>query len=336
MYKIGIFGDTGMVGQEIEKILKNHNQVEIVFRKNSRREAGNLNDCELVFLATKEPESMEYAPKAITLRKRVIDMSGAFRLPIKQFEKEYAPRIELGPYGSAHQAPELLEDAVYGMPALLHNQIAEAKLVGNPGCYPTSVVLALRPLKGLVEGKATIVATSGNSGARREVDEQSNEITYSYGRKHRHVPEMEWYSGFEVNFTPIVLKSVFRGINANIRVELAEPLKYLSEAEAVEKLSQAIRSAYRPEDLVFIVEDTADKEWGTRDVVNTHKLFVKIRVDEGFAYICSIVDNLGKGAASQAVENMNIMLGLSRLHGIDATYRVNGKIVMDAIGHKGV
>ncbi|MCZ6676271.1 MAG: hypothetical protein O7E52_03370 [Candidatus Poribacteria bacterium] len=312
MYKIGIFGDTGMVGQEIEKVLKNHDQVEIDFRKNSRREAGNLNACDLVFLATKDPESMAYAPVACDLGKKVIDMSGAFRLPQAEFEKWY----EL-----SHQALELLGEAVYGMSALLRDQIAEARLVGNPGCYPTSVILALSPLKGLVEGHATIVATTGNSGARREIEDEPNEITYNYGRKHKHVPEMERYSGFNVDFTPIVLRSVFRGINANIKVELAEPLKNLTEAEVVEKLSQTIKAAYQPEDLVSLVEDTADKQWGTRDVADTHKLLIKVRVDEGFAYICSLIDNLGKGAASQAVENMNIMLGLPRLYGIDAAYR---------------
>ena len=323
MYKIGIFGDTGMVGQEIEKVLKNHDQVEICFRKNSRREEGVLNHCDLVFLATKDPESMVYAPPAFELGKKVIDMSGAFRFSREAFEEEYAPRIGLGPYGSAHQAPDLLAEAVYGMPALLQEQIAEAKVVGNPGCYPTSVILALRPLKGLVQGQATIVATSGNSGARREVEEASNELTYAYGRRHKHVPEMELYSGLSVNFTPIVLQSVFRGINANIRVELTEPLKNLPEAEAVDKLTQTIRGAYQPEDLVFIVEDTADKQWGTKDVVDTHKLLVKVRVDEGFTYICSLEDNLGKGAASQGVENMNMMLGLPRLYGIDPAYRTS-------------
>ena len=323
MSKIGIFGDTGMVGQEIEKVLKNHDQVKIVFRKNSRREEGSLNDCDLVFLATKDPESMAYAPEALELGKKAIDMSGAFRLPRELFEIEYAPRIELGPYGSAHQVPELLAEAVYGMPALLQDQIAEARLVGNPGCYPTSVILALRPLKGLVQGPATIVATSGNSGARKEVEDESNEITYDYGGKHKHVPEMERYSGFDVDFTPIVLRSVFRGINANIKVELTEPLKHLSEAEAAEKLSLTIKSTYQPDDLVLIVEDTADKWWGTRDVVDTHKLLIKVGVDEGCAYICSLVDNLGKGAASQAVENMNIMLGLPRLYGIDPAYRTS-------------
>ena len=323
MYKIGIFGDTGMVGQEIEKVLENHDQVEIVFRKNSRREVGDLNDCDLVFLATKDPESMVYAAKAFELGKKVIDMSGAFRFPREQFEKEYAPRIELGPYGSAHQAAALLGEAVYGMPALLRDGIAEAWVVGNPGCYPTSVILALKPLKGLVYGQATIVATSGNSGARKEIENEANEITYSYGRRHKHVPEMERYSSFDVDFTPVVLRSVFRGINTNIKIELAGPLKNLPEAEAVEKLSRAITHAYQPEDLVFVVEDTADKGWGTRDVVDTHKLLIKIRVDAGYAYICSLIDNLGKGAASQAVENMNIMLGLPRLYGIDATYRVS-------------
>lgn len=320
MYSIGIYGDTGMVGQEIEKVLEHHDQVEVCFRKNSRREEGALNSCELVFLATKDPESMTFAPLIFELGKKVIDMSGAFRFPRAEFEEEYAPRIGLNPNESTDYVPELLAEAVYGMPALLQDQIAQARLVGNPGCYPTSVVLALRPLKGLVQGEATIVATSGISGARKDVEEVPNEITYAYGRQHKHIPEMELYSGFRVNFTPIVLQSVFRGINTNIRIELTEPLKNLSEDAAVEQLSQMIRNAYQPEDLVFVVEDTADKQWGTRDIADTHKLLVKVRVDEGFAYICSLEDNLGKGAASQAVENMNIMLGLPRLYGIDPAY----------------
>ena len=98
MYRIGIYGDTGMVGQEIEKVLEHHDQVEVCFRKNSRREEGALNSCELVFLATKDPESMTYAPSIFELGKKVIDMSGAFRFPREEFEGEYAPRIGLSPY----------------------------------------------------------------------------------------------------------------------------------------------------------------------------------------------------------------------------------------------
>ncbi len=317
--KVGLFGDTGMVGQEIEKVLKGHDRAEIAFRQNSKREEGDLGACDLVFLATKDPESMTFAPALLKAGKRVIDMSGAFRLPRESFEKWYHLR---------HTAPELLKEAVYGLPACFKDEIAGARLVANPGCYPTSVILALKPLKGLVQGAAAVVSTSGNSGARRGVEERSSEITYGYGTKHKHAPEMALYSGFQVSFTPVVLRSVFRGINTNIRVELAGELKTLSEAEAEERLRRRIGDSYQPEDLVFVVRDSdkgAQDElgWGTGDVVETHKLLIKVGVDEGFAYLCSMEDNLGKGAASQAVENMNLMCGLHRLHGINAAYTTN-------------
>ncbi len=311
MIRVGIFGDTGMVGQEIEKTLDHHDRTEIVFRQNSRRQVGRLEDCDLAFLATKEPESTVFAPRVLGAGKKAIDISGAFRVPKETFEAWYY--LE-------HKAPELLKEAVYGMPALYKDRIAGARLVANPGCYPTSVILALRPLQGLVQGQATVVATSGNSGARREVEEAPNEVTYDYGRKHKHVPEMELYSGFEVNFTPIVLRSVFAGINTNIRIELADELKPLSEEEAAERLREAIAAVYEAEDLVVLVRDSDEVQWGTRDVVGTHKLLIKLGVDEGFVYLCSMEDNLGKGAASQAVENMNLMQGLPRLYGIDGAY----------------
>ncbi len=309
--RVGIYGDTGMVGREIERVLAQHDRAEIGFRQNSRRRLGALDECELVFLATKDPESMQFAPQALAADTRVIDMSGAFRLPKALFEAGY---------GMEHLEPELLAEAVYGMPALFADRIAGARLVANPGCYPTSVILALKPLKGMVQGEATVVATSGNSGARRDVEDEPDEVTYNFGRRHKHVPEMEVYSGFRVNFTPIVLRSIFAGINANIRIELADELKALPGQEAASRLNDAIASAYTEEDLVCPVEDSADKQWGTRDVVGTHKLAIKLGVDEGFAYICSMEDNLGKGAASQAVENMNLMHGLPRLYGIDGVY----------------
>lgn len=312
MIQVGLFGDTGMVGQELEKVLSCHDQSEIVFRQNSKRQEGQVADCDVVFLATKDPESMRFGPDVLTQGKKVIDMSGAFRLPKEIFEAGY--QME-------HTAPELLKEAVYGMPALFGDKISGARLVGNPGCYPTSVILTLHPLKGLIQGEATVVATSGNSGARAEMEEESNEVTYSYGRRHKHVPEMELYSGFRVNFTPIVLESVFAGINANVRIKLADDLKALSDEDATDRLREAISSAYGPDDLVDVVTDSEAKAWGTRDVVGTHRLLIKPRVDEGFAYLCALEDNLGKGAASQAVENMNLMEGVSRLYGIDGSYR---------------
>jgi len=312
MIQVGLYGDTGMVGQELEKVLKHHDQAEIVFRQNSRRQEGMLADCDVVFLATKDLDSMQFATEAVSAGARVIDMSGAFRLPKEVFEAGY---------GLTHTAPELLKEAVYGMPALFAKQIAAARLVGNPGCYPTSVVLPLYPLKKLVTGEATVVATSGNSGARAEIEDIPNEVTYAFGKRHKHVPEMALYSGFEVNFTPVVLRSIFAGINSNIRVELSNELKGLSCDAAAGRLREAIAGAYESDDLVQVVEDSGDHWWGTRDVVGTHKLIIKLGVDDGFAYINALEDNLGKGAASQAVENMNLMQGLDRLYGIDATYR---------------
>ncbi len=306
--KTGIYGDTGMVGQEIEKVLKHHDRANAVFRQNSKRREGNLSDCDVVFLATKDPESMVFAPEALAAGVKVIDMSGAFRLPKEAFEAGY---------GMAHTAPELLKEAVYGLPALFAKQIAKARLVGNPGCYPTSVILSLHPLKALVQGEATIVATSGNSGARADVEEVANEIAYNYGKRHKHVPEMVLYSGFDVNFTPIVLRSVFAGINANIRIELADDLKSLPNEAAAARLRRAIASAYGTDDLVRVVKDSDAHGWGTRDVVGTHELLIKLGVDNGFAYINALEDNLRKGAASQAVENMNLMQGFPRLYGIN-------------------
>ena len=127
---------------------------------------------------------------------------------------------------------------------------------------------------------------------------------------------MNIYSNYTVDFTPVVLRSVFRGINTNIRVSLSDILKELPNEKAQALIEERIRSAYIPEDLIEIVQDSPDYLWGTRDVNNTNKMLLKIRVEDGFAYICSMLDNLIKGAAGQAIENMNIVLGLPRLTGI--------------------
>ena len=95
----------------------------------------------------------------------------------------------------------------------------------------------------------------------------------------------------------------------------------MPEQQAVSEIEKTITSRYRPGDLIFVVQDSKEIiEWGTRNVVGTHRCMIKVRVDEGFAYICSMLDNLGKGAASQAVENMNLMLGFPSLHGINPIY----------------
>jgi N-acetyl-gamma-glutamyl-phosphate reductase len=201
---------------------------------------------------------------------------------------------------------------------LFADEISKARLVAVPGCYPTAVILALRPLRGLVRGEATVFATSGNSGARREVEGDSNEITYAYGTMHKHVPEMHKYTGYSINFTPVVLRSVFHGINANIRIALSDATAATDDEGAVKLLEQAYASAYKDEDLISVVRDTAERQYGTRDVNGTNRMLIKIGVDNGHAYINSLIDNLYKGAAGQGIENMNLMLGFPRLMGLCA------------------
>lgn len=310
---IALFGDTGMVGKELEKIIEGHDKVYIEHRQNSKRSEGGIGRCELAFLATKDPESMEFAPKLIDAGIKVIDMSGAFRLSAEEFEKWYKMK---------HTCPDLFKEAIYGLPAFFSEEISKARLVANPGCYSTAVILALAPLSGLLEGNVSINATSGISGARKEVEKESNEKTYSTGKKHKHIPEMQMYGHVKVrNFTAVVIESVFKGINANIEARLSESLRSIPEREALALIETKIRDTYSPEDLVHMVSDGDGRQYGTKDVNNTHKCLLKIYVEDGFAYICSMIDNLGKGAASQAVENMNLMLGFDRLHGIDHAYR---------------
>ena len=308
LIKVGIYGYTGMVGSEIAKILEGHGGVCVAFRQNSKGAEGRPEDCDFVFLATKDEESMRLARQTAAAGLKTVDMSGAFRLSREEFEKWYK---------MPHTAPELIGEAVYGLPAVYAARISGARLTAAPGCYPTAVILALRPLIGLVEGEAVVFATSGNSGARKETEESSNEITYAYGSMHKHVPEMHKYTGFQIDFTPVVLRSVFRGINANIRIALSEDLKRIGPDGAAARLEQAIEDAYCKEDLVSVVRDVGEKQYGTRDINGTNRLLVKIRVGNGYAYINSLIDNLYKGAAGQAVEIMNLMLGLPRLQGLN-------------------
>lgn len=294
-HKIGIVGYTGMVGMELTSHIEKMDGVEIVYTKNSKGESGKMSDCDLIFLATKDKESMVNAKLALEAGCKVIDMSGAFRLSQEEFEKWY--HME-------HEATDILPSAVYGLPAINREKIKTAKLIANPGCYATSVILALRPVADLVEGEATVVSTSGNSGARKEAENVADDIAYSYGKKHKHVPEMARYSGVSVNFTPVVLRSVFRGINTNIRVKLKDP------ATTREQLEEAVKKAYVAEDLITVVRDENGEMHGTKDVNDTNAAIIKINVDEGYAYINCCIDNLGKGAATQGIENMMLMLGM--------------------------
>jgi len=233
----------------------------------------------------------------------------------------------------------LLQEAVYGLPALYAEEIKTARLVANPGCYPTGAILALKPLEDMLQGTAIIDSTSGISGARKDfwkfignfawrafayytkkdAESITNERTY---KNRKHIPEMEYYSRFKILFTPVVIESVFRGINMNIKAELSDKLKGMPDEKAAQEIASKIQQYYKPDDLVTAVANQIGK-YGTGNVNHTHKIIINVEVVDGFAKINSLIDNLGKGAASQAVENMHIMLGHPRLYKIGETYRTN-------------
>jgi N-acetyl-gamma-glutamyl-phosphate reductase len=272
-------------------------------------------DVEIAFLATPAEVSLELAPKLLARGARVIDLSGAFRLA----DPALYPRW----YGFEHAAPALLAEARYGLPELARASLAGAKLVANPGCYATSVALAVAPLvkSGLVSAEGIAVsAMSGVSGAGRkssedysfcEVDEDLR--AYRIG-KHQHVPEIEQTVARAagacgaLSFTPHLVP-IRRGILSTCTLRLKPGA---SQAD----LAQAYRAAYADEPFVKVL--AADKVM-VKDVARTNLCHVGVAVDAraGVAVAVSAIDNLVKGAAGQAVQAMNAALGLDETLGLD-------------------
>jgi N-acetyl-gamma-glutamyl-phosphate reductase len=339
--RVGIIGATGYAGRELIAILARHPKVQITTLMSSGRQkverlpiekshpvlrrtvgaAGGAAVCaplsldeltaselDVVFLATPHETSHDIAPLLLARGLRVIDLSGAFRL---QDAGSY-----LRWYGFEHHAADTLQEAVYGSPELNPEAVRTARLVSNPGCYATSIILALAPLlrAGWVDLPAGIVcdSKSGASGAGRAPSEklhfvEVNENCRAYGLfSHRHVPEMLQVLNLEEScftFTPHLLP-ITRGILSTIYVRLAASAP--SEEDAIQSLYEQF---YSCAPLVRIYEKRALPE--IQAIAHTNY------VDLGFCFepagrrlvIVSALDNLGKGAAGQAVENMNLMCG---------------------------
>ncbi len=338
MLKVGIYGASGYTGQELLRILLRHPQVEVV-AVTSRRYADiavadiypvfvGLTDlafvdaspedvagaADIVFLALPHGVSMAVAPIFLKAGKKVIDLSADFRLrDIATYEKWY----------SRHTARNIMKESVYGLPELYGDEIAKAKLVANPGCYPTSVILGLAPLlKAKWIDDCSIIADSksGVSGAGREpqvgmlfceVDEGFK--AYKVG-EHRHTPEMEQeisiLSGGDVSitFTPHLLP-ITRGILSTIYATLQREV-------ATGELIDLYRAFYKGKKFVRVYKA------GTFPNISSVRgsnycdigLFVDARTRR-VIIICAI-DNLVKGAAGQAIQNMNLMCGLSEDTGL--------------------
>jgi N-acetyl-gamma-glutamyl-phosphate reductase len=272
-------------------------------------------DAELVYLATPAEVSAELAPKLLARGLKVIDLSGAFRLADAA---AYPPW-----YGFTHPAPALLAEARYGLPELARSGLAGARLVTNPGCYATSIALALAPLlrSGLVSADGVaITALSGVSGAGRKATEDYSFVevsddlrAYRLGR-HQHVPEIEQtvarYAGAcaPLSFAP-VLVPIRRGILATATLRLVgKP----TQAD----LGAALTRAYGEEPFVRVV--AADRVL-VKDVVHTNRCHVGVSLDAraGVAVAVSAIDNLVKGAAGQAVQATNAVMGWPETDGLD-------------------
>jgi N-acetyl-gamma-glutamyl-phosphate reductase len=269
--------------------------------------------CDVVFIATPHETSLQVVPALVESGLRVVDLSAAFRLK----NSEAYPRW----YGFEHHAPEALAEAVYGIPEFVSPAISKARLVANPGCYATSVILALAPLlqAGWVDVRAGIIADSksGVSGAGRTPSEkyhfpEVNENLRAYGVfHHRHVPEMlETLNLAEGDFifTPHLLP-ITRGILSTIYLRLSKP----REASEVEVL---LKGFYAAAPMVRIYPAGMLPE--IQGVAHTQYADLGFALDgsTGRLILVSTLDNLGKGAAGQAVQNMNLMFGFPQETGL--------------------
>ena len=330
--KVGILGATGYTGAELVRILSGHHQVELVFlgtqnyggqaiwevyphlyKYNSLicEEFPNtdyLDRLEVLFVALPHGHAMPIAVEALKRGVKVIDLGADFRLLDYRVYQEW--------YDVEHTAGELLGEAVYGLPELKRAQIKEAQLIANPGCYPTSVILALAPLlkKGLVATDSIIAdSKSGVSGAGRGLalgvhfsEVNDNFRAYNVG-KHRHTPEIEQElsqlagSNLTVSFTPHLLP-ITRGILSTVYAKLTQDL---DGAE----LTALYQEFYNEEFFVRVLPEGLPPQ--TKWTTGSNHCDLGLTVDRrtGRVVVMSAIDNLVKGAAGQAVQNMNIICG---------------------------
>jgi N-acetyl-gamma-glutamyl-phosphate reductase len=337
--KIGIYGASGYTGQELLRLLIRHPLAEVVFAT-SRRFAGkpvfeahpsliNLTDlkfldappeevaqaADVIFLALPHGTSMEIAPIFYKAGRKVIDLSADFRLAdLGTYEQWYG----------RHKAPDVIPHAVYGIPELWRDQIKGTRFIANPGCYPTSVILGLAPLLGtdwIDRSSIVIDAKSGTSGAGREpqlgslfceVDEGFK--AYKVGGQHRHIPEMEQaltrLAGEQVtiSFTPHLLP-VSRGILSTIYVNLARSLK-------VDDLLEAYGNFYQKEAFVRVYPKGMSPNLLSVRGTNYCDIGLSVDIRTNRAIIVSVIDNLVKGAAGQAIQNMNLICSLPEETGL--------------------
>ena len=338
MIKVGIVGATGYTGVELLRLLAQHPQVRVQ-AVTSRKEAGmpvadlypslrghvdlsfvapedaGLRECDLVFFATPHGVAMAQAPALLQAGVKVIDLAADFRLQ--------DPEVFAKWYGMPHACPDLLKEAVYGLPELHREAIRKARLIANPGCYPTSVQLGFAPLlrERLIEPTHLIAnCASGVSGAGRKAEvhallAEAGDNFKAYGVKgHRHSPEInEQLRGIAKDpsvqclFVPHLLP-IIRGIHSTLYARLTEAGQQMD-------LQALYESFYRGERFVDVLPAGSAPETRSVRASNTVRMAVH-RPQADTVMVLVVEDNLTKGASGQAVQCMNLMCGLDEHLGL--------------------
>ncbi len=336
MVKVGIVGGTGYTGVELLRLLVAHEDVEVA-TITSRAESGRRVDdlfpnlrghyelafsepdvqalaaCDIVFFATPHNVAMNLVPELLAAGTRVIDLSADYRIRDASRWSHW--------YGEVHASPELLAEAVYGLPELNREKIASARLVACPGCYPTSVQLGFMPLlaQSLVDPQHLIASSaSGVSGAGRQanVDNLLSEASDSfkaYGvNGHRHLPEIEQglsdiaVQPVQMTFVPHLLPIV-RGIHSTLFAQLRD------DTVDVQALYE---DWYADEPFVDVLPAGVFPQTRTVKGANRCQISVAVPQRRNTVVVMATIDNLVKGASGQAIQNMNIMLGLDERSGL--------------------
>ncbi|MDG2273328.1 MAG: N-acetyl-gamma-glutamyl-phosphate reductase [Halioglobus sp.] len=336
MVKVGIVGGTGYTGVELLRLLATHDEAEVAIITSraqcGRRvddlfpnlrghcdlvfqepDTGTLAACDTVFFATPHNVAMNLVPELLSAGTRVIDLSADYRIRDAGLWSRW--------YGEVHASPDLLAEAVYGLPEVNRGKIATARLVACPGCYPTSVQLGFLPLlsAGLVDTQHLIASSaSGVSGAGRQakIDNLLSETADSfkaYGvNGHRHLPEIEQgladiaAQQAQLTFVPHLLPIV-RGIHSTLFARL------LVDGEDLQALYE---DTFAQEPFVDVLPAGVFPQTRTVKGANRCQISVVVPQGRGTVVVLVAIDNLVKGASGQAIQNMNIMLGLNERAGL--------------------
>lgn len=337
---IGIFGTTGYGGAQLLSLLINHPKVNIKFISSNRYTGKKfsqlypkytgaidlllkdekecfkmINDVDLIFLALPHGTSMRYTKKIQQLNEniKIIDFSGDFRLKdVHAYEKWY---------GFDHILKNQVKNFVYGLPELNRNNIKNAKYIANPGCFTTCIILGLYPLvkDNLIRGKIIADAKTGVSGAGRKEQQsfllsEMQDSTYAYKTgTHRHSPEvvhiLKEFTQNDITllFSPHIVPSV-RGIFSTIYMDVKEGV-------TEKQINDSFTKYYANEQFIEVTSFIPS----TKDVNRSNKVFISFKYDSltKTLIVYSVIDNLMKGASSQAIQNMNIMYGFDENLGID-------------------